>query len=185
MSLFAETHQMCFHLNAQEKKVTTENSDTYTLINVNRGNSGEYKCSLVDNEAMTGSTTITVMCKSCGCFFFLFFFFFLDLIWANFMWGIRIISKKEIEVLWVFLHTSLGITVGVGRTSFFKWRFALLVQQGWVLGREPILFLFTDLENAYTYIFSYLSLLFCKHKHGKSSRKDQIWAQKKIDVYQK
>lgn len=56
---------MCFDLNVQEKKVTTENSDTYTLHNVTRADSGEYKCSLVDNEGKTGSTSFTVMCKSC------------------------------------------------------------------------------------------------------------------------
>ncbi|XP_017347039.1 CD166 antigen homolog [Ictalurus punctatus] len=48
-----------FHI--KEKKVTTENSDTYTLHNVTRADSGEYKCSLVDNEGKTGSTSFTVM----------------------------------------------------------------------------------------------------------------------------
>ncbi|KAM9469234.1 activated leukocyte cell adhesion molecule b isoform 2-T3 [Clarias gariepinus] len=48
-----------FHI--KEKKVTTENSDTYTLIGVSRADSGDYKCSLVDNEAKTGSASFTVM----------------------------------------------------------------------------------------------------------------------------
>ncbi|KAF4085913.1 hypothetical protein AMELA_G00100680 [Ameiurus melas] len=48
-----------FHI--KEKKVTTENSDTYTLTGVTRADSGEYKCSLVDNEGKTGSTSLTVM----------------------------------------------------------------------------------------------------------------------------
>ncbi|TSQ46612.1 Dual specificity tyrosine-phosphorylation-regulated kinase 1A [Bagarius yarrelli] len=43
------------------EKVTTTNSDNYTLTAVTRANSGEYKCSLVDNEAKAGSITLTVM----------------------------------------------------------------------------------------------------------------------------
>lgn len=66
--LCAETDQMFYNLNVQEKKVTTDQSDTYTLTNVTRANSGEYKCSLVDNEAKSGSTSFTVMCKSCEYF---------------------------------------------------------------------------------------------------------------------
>lgn len=56
---------MFYNWTVQEKKVTTENSDTFTLRNVTRAESGEYKCSLVDNEAKSGSTRFTVMCKSC------------------------------------------------------------------------------------------------------------------------
>ncbi|KAB5550235.1 hypothetical protein PHYPO_G00051470 [Pangasianodon hypophthalmus] len=47
-----------FHI---KEKVTRENSDTYTLIGVTRADSGEYKCSLVDDEAKTASTRLTVM----------------------------------------------------------------------------------------------------------------------------
>ncbi|KAG9265387.1 hypothetical protein AMEX_G21777 [Astyanax mexicanus] len=48
-----------FHIKG--KKVKVENSDSYTLTNVTRANTGEYKCSLVDNDAMAASVNITVM----------------------------------------------------------------------------------------------------------------------------
>ncbi|XP_027029777.2 activated leukocyte cell adhesion molecule b isoform X2 [Tachysurus fulvidraco] len=43
------------------KKVTTDNSDNYTFPNVTRADSGEYKCSLVDDEAKAGSASFTVV----------------------------------------------------------------------------------------------------------------------------
>ncbi|KAK3531541.1 hypothetical protein QTP70_024926 [Hemibagrus guttatus] len=43
------------------KKMTTENSDNYTFPNVTRADSGEYKCSLVDDEAKADSASFTVM----------------------------------------------------------------------------------------------------------------------------
>ncbi|XP_043115653.1 activated leukocyte cell adhesion molecule b isoform X2 [Puntigrus tetrazona] len=46
-----------FYINGQKKTV---NSNTYTLSNVTRENSGEYKCSLVDNENIVASAPITV-----------------------------------------------------------------------------------------------------------------------------
>ncbi|XP_072548303.1 activated leukocyte cell adhesion molecule b isoform X2 [Salminus brasiliensis] len=48
-----------FHIKG--KKVKVENSDSYTLTSVTRANTGEYKCSLVDNDAMAASVNITVM----------------------------------------------------------------------------------------------------------------------------
>ncbi|KAF7699903.1 hypothetical protein HF521_002861 [Silurus meridionalis] len=42
-------------------KVTKENSDSYTITGVTQADSGEYKCSLVDNETKMGSTSFTVM----------------------------------------------------------------------------------------------------------------------------
>ncbi|KAI4881739.1 hypothetical protein NFI96_033279, partial [Prochilodus magdalenae] len=48
-----------FHLKG--KKVKVENSDTYMLTNVTRDTSGEYKCSLVDDDAKAESVNITVM----------------------------------------------------------------------------------------------------------------------------
>ncbi|KAL4608718.1 CD166 antigen isoform X2 [Arapaima gigas] len=45
-----------FHL----KAMTVENSDTYTLIGVNRNSTGEYKCSLVNNDKMVDSESIIV-----------------------------------------------------------------------------------------------------------------------------
>ncbi|XP_048017274.1 activated leukocyte cell adhesion molecule b isoform X2 [Megalobrama amblycephala] len=42
------------------EKKTVENSNTYTLTNVTRANTGEYKCSLVNNEDMAESVSITV-----------------------------------------------------------------------------------------------------------------------------
>ncbi|XP_076832544.1 activated leukocyte cell adhesion molecule b isoform X2 [Brachyhypopomus gauderio] len=48
-----------FHIKG--KKVTVEKSDTYTLTGVTRASTGEYKCSLLDNEAMSASRSIVVM----------------------------------------------------------------------------------------------------------------------------
>ncbi|XP_066534188.1 activated leukocyte cell adhesion molecule b isoform X4 [Hoplias malabaricus] len=48
-----------FHIKGKKMKV--ENSDNYTLTNVSRANTGEYKCSLVDNDAIADSVNITVM----------------------------------------------------------------------------------------------------------------------------
>ncbi|XP_051719665.1 activated leukocyte cell adhesion molecule b isoform X2 [Ctenopharyngodon idella] len=47
-----------FYVKGEKKKV--ENSNTYTLTNVTRANTGEYKCSLVDNEDMGDSVSIKV-----------------------------------------------------------------------------------------------------------------------------
>ncbi|XP_073344637.1 CD166 antigen homolog A-like [Pagrus major] len=47
-----------FHLKGEVMKV--ENSDTYTITNVSRDDSGEYKCSLVDNPTMEASKEIAV-----------------------------------------------------------------------------------------------------------------------------
>ncbi|KAK9962044.1 hypothetical protein ABG768_007429 [Culter alburnus] len=47
-----------FYMKGEKK--TVENSNTYTLTNVTRANTGEYKCSLVNNEDMAESVSITV-----------------------------------------------------------------------------------------------------------------------------
>uniref|UniRef100_A0A667WRV9 Activated leukocyte cell adhesion molecule a n=1 Tax=Myripristis murdjan TaxID=586833 RepID=A0A667WRV9_9TELE len=47
-----------FHIMGQ--KLLVENSDTYTLTAVSRASTGEYKCSLVDNEEMEDSQSIVV-----------------------------------------------------------------------------------------------------------------------------
>lgn len=47
-----------FHLKGELVKV--ENTDTYTITNVSRDTTGEYKCSLVDNLTMEASKDITV-----------------------------------------------------------------------------------------------------------------------------
>lgn len=43
--------------------VKVENTDTYTITNVSRDTTGEYKCSLVDDPTMEASKEITVNCK--------------------------------------------------------------------------------------------------------------------------
>lgn len=48
---------------AQGKKVLVTNSDVYTLSSMKRADSGEYKCSLINNENMQASANITVTCK--------------------------------------------------------------------------------------------------------------------------
>lgn len=40
-----------------------EDSDTYTLNAIGRDASGEYKCSLADNEKMEASQSIAVSCE--------------------------------------------------------------------------------------------------------------------------
>lgn len=47
-----------FHLKGELVKV--ENADTYTITNVSRNTTGEYKCSLIDNSTMEASKGITV-----------------------------------------------------------------------------------------------------------------------------
>ncbi|KAM9319004.1 CD166 antigen homolog A-like [Pholidichthys leucotaenia] len=47
-----------FHLKGELVRV--ENSDTYTITNVSRDTSGEYKCSLIDDPSMEASENITV-----------------------------------------------------------------------------------------------------------------------------
>ncbi|XP_039543112.1 activated leukocyte cell adhesion molecule b isoform X2 [Pimephales promelas] len=47
-----------FYMKGEKKAV--ENSNTYTLTNVTRESTGEYKCSLVDSEDMAASLPITV-----------------------------------------------------------------------------------------------------------------------------
>ncbi|KAK2847406.1 hypothetical protein Q5P01_010405 [Channa striata] len=47
-----------FHLKGES--VTVENTDTYTIQNVSRDSTGEYKCSLVDNPTLEASEFITV-----------------------------------------------------------------------------------------------------------------------------
>ncbi|XP_074498400.1 CD166 antigen homolog A-like isoform X1 [Sebastes fasciatus] len=47
-----------FHLKGELVKV--ENADTYTITNVSRDTTGEYKCSLVDDPTMEASKDITV-----------------------------------------------------------------------------------------------------------------------------
>lgn len=47
----------------QGQKVLVENSDTYTLTAISREATGEYKCSLADNEKMEASQSINVSCE--------------------------------------------------------------------------------------------------------------------------
>uniref|UniRef100_A0A4W6FII0 Activated leukocyte cell adhesion molecule b n=1 Tax=Lates calcarifer TaxID=8187 RepID=A0A4W6FII0_LATCA len=47
-----------FHLKGELVKV--ENTDTYTITNVSRDTSGEYKCSLIDDPSLEASEDITV-----------------------------------------------------------------------------------------------------------------------------
>lgn len=47
-----------FHIKGEVVKV--ENENTYTITDVSRGTSGEYKCSLTDNPTMEASKNITV-----------------------------------------------------------------------------------------------------------------------------
>lgn len=47
----------------QGQKMLVEKSDTYTLNEVTREATGEYKCSLTDNEKLEASQNITISCK--------------------------------------------------------------------------------------------------------------------------
>lgn len=44
--------------------MTVENSDTYTMVDVSRDTTGEYKCSLIDNPLMESVAEVTVKCKN-------------------------------------------------------------------------------------------------------------------------
>lgn len=41
-----------------------ENSDNYTIVDVKRDTTGEYKCSLIDNPLMEASEKVVVKCKN-------------------------------------------------------------------------------------------------------------------------
>ena len=43
--------------------VKVEDADTYTIANVSRDTTGEYKCSLVNNPSLEASKEVTVNCK--------------------------------------------------------------------------------------------------------------------------
>ncbi|XP_078102093.1 CD166 antigen homolog A-like isoform X2 [Sander vitreus] len=49
-----------FNFHLKEELVKVENADTYTITNVSRNTTGEYKCSLVDDPTMEASKDITV-----------------------------------------------------------------------------------------------------------------------------
>uniref|UniRef100_A0A3B4T911 Activated leukocyte cell adhesion molecule b n=1 Tax=Seriola dumerili TaxID=41447 RepID=A0A3B4T911_SERDU len=49
-----------FNFHLKEEMVKVENADTYTIVNVSRDASGEYKCSLIDNPMLEASEDITV-----------------------------------------------------------------------------------------------------------------------------
>lgn len=48
----------------KRKVVKVENSDSYTVTDVTRDSTGEYKCSIIDNAKMEDSKNITINCKS-------------------------------------------------------------------------------------------------------------------------
>uniref|UniRef100_A0A3B3UIK8 Activated leukocyte cell adhesion molecule b n=1 Tax=Poecilia latipinna TaxID=48699 RepID=A0A3B3UIK8_9TELE len=52
-----------FHIKGNVTKV--ENSDNYTIANISRKDSGEYKCSLIDHPSIEAAKNITVQCKYC------------------------------------------------------------------------------------------------------------------------
>uniref|UniRef100_A0A6Q2ZKU6 Ig-like domain-containing protein n=1 Tax=Esox lucius TaxID=8010 RepID=A0A6Q2ZKU6_ESOLU len=49
-----------FNFHIQGKEVKVKNSDTYTVTDVTRESTGEYKCSLIDNAKMEDSKNITI-----------------------------------------------------------------------------------------------------------------------------
>ncbi|XP_061915948.1 CD166 antigen homolog A isoform X2 [Entelurus aequoreus] len=49
-----------FNFHLKGNVVTVNNTDTYTLTNVSRDTTGEYKCSLIDNPSMVASKEVTV-----------------------------------------------------------------------------------------------------------------------------
>lgn len=65
LSLHAEgSLNWAFPMSPQGEVVKVENANTYTITNVTRETSGEYKCSLVDNPTMEASKEVVVKCKS-------------------------------------------------------------------------------------------------------------------------
>lgn len=47
----------------KEKKVTVENANMYTLSGATRSSTGEYKCSLVNDDKMADTKNIEVNCE--------------------------------------------------------------------------------------------------------------------------
>lgn len=60
MLLYISSYHIFPH---QGQKTLVEKSDTYTLNAISREATGEYKCSLTDNEKMEASQNITVSCE--------------------------------------------------------------------------------------------------------------------------
>lgn len=52
----------CLYQKGQPEGIRSSN--TYTLTDVRRNATGDYKCSLIDKKSMIASTAITVHCKS-------------------------------------------------------------------------------------------------------------------------
>ena len=55
---------MCISI-VQGEEVTVEDEDVYTLSNVTREKTGEYKCSPLDNASLLASHNITIHCELC------------------------------------------------------------------------------------------------------------------------
>lgn len=53
----------CTYLRLKGELVKVENADTYTITNASRDNTGEYKCSLIDDPTMEASKDISIQCK--------------------------------------------------------------------------------------------------------------------------
>lgn len=62
--IFLKCSASCVCLWLKGEMVTVENANTFTIPNVSRNTTGEYKCSLVDEPSMEASEEVTVKCKS-------------------------------------------------------------------------------------------------------------------------
>lgn len=78
---------LLFSLFLQGELVTMENTDTYTIANVSRDATGEYKCSLTDDTSMEATRNITVTCKKT-----------------------KIIISLEVEITAILPHTSASVS---------------------------------------------------------------------------
>lgn len=50
-------------MSPKDEVVMVENANSYTITNVTRETTGEYKCSLIDDPTMEASQDIVVKCK--------------------------------------------------------------------------------------------------------------------------
>lgn len=57
-------NHLTFYLYQKGQPEGIRSSNTYTLTDVRRNATGDYKCSLIDKKSMIASTAITVHCKS-------------------------------------------------------------------------------------------------------------------------
>ena len=91
------------------KVVKVENSDSYTVTDVTRESTGEYKCSIIDNAKMEDSKNIAINCKS------LFIYRYLD------QWFKLLIMRSSIKLGIIFNWDTASNFFNDARPAMNSW----------------------------------------------------------------